>query len=149
MQKVQEEVSAYYLADEIAGVYRGMMIAISAPHWQPFRTLSVAQFAAVLRDLAGKVDMARLQKAEWSEKAEADPALQQEVSPCLHLPHPPSTQGRQTAGEQVKTTTLECLVWAGIPRFPELHSYIAGRCAFHTPRPPAWSSSMWRGSCGP
>lgn len=68
MHKVQEDVSAYYLADEIAGVYRGMMIAIPAPHWQPFRTLSVAQFAAVLRDLAGQVDMARLQKARSGPK---------------------------------------------------------------------------------
>ena len=68
MQEVQEKVSAYYLADEIAGVYRGMMIAIPAPHWQPFRRLSVAQFAAVLRDLAGKVDMARLQKARSGPK---------------------------------------------------------------------------------
>jgi hypothetical protein len=67
-QKVQEEVSAYYLADEIAGVYRGMMIAIPAPHWQQFRSLSVAQFAAVLRELAAKVDRARLQKARSGPK---------------------------------------------------------------------------------
>jgi IS4 transposase len=67
-QKVQEDVSAYYLADEIAGVYRGMMIAIPAPHWQQFRRLSVPQFAAVLRALAGQVDMARLQKARSGAK---------------------------------------------------------------------------------
>jgi Transposase DDE domain len=67
-QKVQEDVSAYYLADEIAGVYRGMMIAIPAPHWQQFRTLSVQQFAAALRELAGKVDLARLQKARSGPK---------------------------------------------------------------------------------
>ncbi len=61
--KVQKEVSAYYLADEIAGVYRGMMIALPAPHWQAFRTLSVTEFAAVLRELAARVDLVRLQKA--------------------------------------------------------------------------------------
>jgi IS4 transposase len=53
-QKVQDEVSAYYLADEIAGVYRGMMIAIPAPQWEPFRALSVTEFTALLRDLATK-----------------------------------------------------------------------------------------------
>lgn len=45
-----------YLADEIAGVYRGMMIAIPAPHWEAFRRLSVVEFAALLRELASKVD---------------------------------------------------------------------------------------------
>jgi Transposase DDE domain len=67
-EKVQEEVSAYYLADEIAGVYRGMMIAIPAPHWQQFGRLCVAEFAAVMRTLAGKVDLARLQKARSGPK---------------------------------------------------------------------------------
>jgi len=66
--KVQEEVSAYYLADEIAGVYRGMMIAIPAPHWEAFRRLAVLEFAALLRELASKVDMVRLQKARSNLK---------------------------------------------------------------------------------
>jgi hypothetical protein len=66
--KVQEEVSAYYLADEIAGVYRGMMIAIPAPHWEAFRRVSVVEFAALLRELASKVDMVRLQKARSNPK---------------------------------------------------------------------------------
>jgi len=65
---VQEEVSAYYLADEIAGVYRGMMIAIPAPHWEAFRRLSVVEFAELLRELASKVDMVRLQKARSNPK---------------------------------------------------------------------------------
>jgi Transposase DDE domain len=67
-ERVAKEVSAYYLADEIAGVYRGMMIAIPPPHWQPFRTLSVKQFAALLRALASRVDMQRLQKAHSGPK---------------------------------------------------------------------------------
>jgi IS4 transposase len=67
-RKVQDEVSAYYLAEEIAGVYRGMMIAIPAPHWEAFRTLSVREFAALLRELATRVDMERLQKAQSGPK---------------------------------------------------------------------------------
>jgi len=50
-----EEVSAYYLADEIAGTQRGMMIAIPAEHWHVFRTLGPEQLAEVLLELAGKV----------------------------------------------------------------------------------------------
>jgi len=67
-EKVQQDVSAYYLADEIAGVYRGMMIAIPPLHWQQFRTLSVKKFAALLRALASRVDMKRLQKAPSGPK---------------------------------------------------------------------------------
>lgn len=67
-KKVQEEVSAYYLAEEIAGVYRGMMIAIPASHWERFGSLPVAEFAAVLRELSAKVDMARLQKSRSRPK---------------------------------------------------------------------------------
>jgi Transposase DDE domain len=68
MQKVQEEVSAYYLADEIAGVYGGRRIALAASHWQRFRRLCVAQLAAVLREVAGQVDMAWLQKGRSGPK---------------------------------------------------------------------------------
>ena len=68
VEKVEKDVSAYYLAEEIAGVYRGMMIAVPAPQWQPFRTLSVQQFAALLRALARRVDMKRLQKAHSGPK---------------------------------------------------------------------------------
>ena len=36
-----EEVSGYYLADEIAGTHRGMMIAIPADEWVVFAGLGV------------------------------------------------------------------------------------------------------------
>jgi IS4 transposase len=50
------KVSIYALAEEIAGVYRGMMIAIPAEHWRSqFATLTAVQFAAVLLQLAAKV----------------------------------------------------------------------------------------------
>jgi hypothetical protein len=37
---VTEEVSGYYLADEVAGTYRGMMIAIPEDEWAVFQDLS-------------------------------------------------------------------------------------------------------------
>jgi hypothetical protein len=61
-QKIQEEVSSYYLALEIGRTYDGMMIAIPASHWAFFRTLSVQEFASVLRELAAAVDLSRYQK---------------------------------------------------------------------------------------
>lgn len=57
-----EEISGYYLADEIAGTQRGMMIAIPAEHWQVFAGLTAAAFAGVLRELAGKVRLAAFRR---------------------------------------------------------------------------------------
>lgn len=61
-EKVEKEVSGYYLALEIAGVYLGMMIAIPAEHWVGFQSLSVAEMAGVLRELAAKMKLMRYKK---------------------------------------------------------------------------------------
>jgi hypothetical protein len=61
-QKVNEEVSSYYLSLEIGRTYDGMMIAIPAPHWTLFRELSNQEFANALRELASSVNLARYQK---------------------------------------------------------------------------------------
>jgi Transposase DDE domain len=60
--KIEEVLSTYYLADEIAGTYRGMMIAIPEKHWDVFAMATPAQLASVLKALAGKVDLAKLTK---------------------------------------------------------------------------------------
>jgi IS4 transposase len=57
-----EELSAYYLADEIAGTQRGMMIAIPAEHWRVFRVLTPEQLADVLLRLAGQVRLERFRR---------------------------------------------------------------------------------------
>lgn len=62
VEKIEEVLSTYYLTDEIAGTYRGMMIAIPGKSWKAFATMSPAQFAKVLKELAGKVDLAKLRK---------------------------------------------------------------------------------------
>jgi IS4 transposase len=61
-QKVQDEVSSYYLSLEIGRTYDGMMIAIPAPHWALFRACSSQEFATMLRELASSVDLSRYQK---------------------------------------------------------------------------------------
>jgi Transposase DDE domain len=61
-QKVNEEVSSYYLSLEIGRTYDGMMIAIPAPHWALFRALSNKEFANALRELASSVNLSRYQK---------------------------------------------------------------------------------------
>jgi hypothetical protein len=50
-----EEVSGYYVADELAGTYRGMMIALPPEEWAVVGGLTARAFAGLLRDLAARV----------------------------------------------------------------------------------------------
>ena len=59
---IEEQVSGYYLADEISGTYRGMMIAIDAQEWVIFRQLTPAQLVQFLRKLARKVKLSVFRK---------------------------------------------------------------------------------------
>src|SRR4051794_21568014 len=62
-EKVQKEVSGYYMAMEWAVVYAGMMIALPAVQWEVFAQMSVKELAGYLRDWAAKVDMRKIKKA--------------------------------------------------------------------------------------
>lgn len=59
---VTEEVSGYYLADEVAGTYRGMMIAIPEDEWVVFHDLSPERLGRVLQELARQVRLSEYRK---------------------------------------------------------------------------------------
>jgi hypothetical protein len=59
---VTDQVSGYYLSLELRGVHEGMMIAIPAKHWRKLGTLSVKEFALLLKEMAGHVNLARYRK---------------------------------------------------------------------------------------
>jgi IS4 transposase len=61
-EKIQTECSSYAMADEIAGVNQGMMIAIPGEEWAVFRHRTVEELVEVLRMLAGKVRLTRYHK---------------------------------------------------------------------------------------
>src|SRR5262245_54724727 len=61
-QAEAEQMSAYYMADEMGGVYRGMMIAIPEPEWQLFARMCAQDFARVLVQLADKINLERFRK---------------------------------------------------------------------------------------
>jgi len=61
-QKVNAEVSGYYLSLEIRRTYDGMMIAIPAPHWAVFGEMSDVDLAHVLRELASSVNLSKYRK---------------------------------------------------------------------------------------
>lgn len=62
------EMSAYYMALEIQQTYVGMMVALPPQEWLVVRTLSAAELAAVLRQVARRVEPARYRKAHRGPK---------------------------------------------------------------------------------
>ena len=54
-QQGDNAVSSASLALAIRHTYDGMMVAVPAPHWAVFHTMSPAALAAVLRELAASV----------------------------------------------------------------------------------------------
>jgi IS4 transposase len=64
----EEKVSTYYLAAEVRGVYQGMMIALPAVEWEPFRGMGVAQLAGALKRLARRVDLSRYARSPRGPK---------------------------------------------------------------------------------
>lgn len=61
-KKVMEEVSGYYIANEIARTHDGMMIAIPEEEWTVFARMTVKEFARVLKALAQGVRLETLKK---------------------------------------------------------------------------------------
>ncbi len=64
-----DEISAYYVADEIRGMMRGMMVAIPDEQWQRrFGKRSVQQMANVLKALAKRVNLECFRKSPRGPK---------------------------------------------------------------------------------
>lgn len=61
-EHVQENVSFYYLAEELSGTYRGMMIAIPPLDWECFQTMTAADLAHQLSQWAKQTDLSLYQK---------------------------------------------------------------------------------------
>jgi IS4 transposase len=59
---VAEDVSGYYVADEIKRVHDGMMIAIPEDEWVVFHDLTPVELAGVLVELAAAVHLPKYQK---------------------------------------------------------------------------------------
>lgn len=59
---VENEISGYYLADELSATYRGMLIAISEENWVVFQQMTPHKFSTILKKLAAKMKLYRYQK---------------------------------------------------------------------------------------
>jgi IS4 transposase len=67
-ETVDEEVSLYYVANEIATTYKGMMIAIPEPEWDVFYAMPTAELATILLDLAERVNLKAFRKTPRGPK---------------------------------------------------------------------------------
>jgi Transposase DDE domain len=67
-EPVEQGVSDFFLADEIAGTYRGMMIAIPAEHWQPLADADTKTLAQLLVALVRKASLPRYKKSPRGPK---------------------------------------------------------------------------------
>lgn len=67
-EKVETDLSRYFVAGEIGQVYRGMMVALPPEEWAIFRHLSVTEYVTFLKRLARNVDFERYPKAHRGPK---------------------------------------------------------------------------------
>jgi Transposase DDE domain len=86
-QKAVEEVSSYYLADEIGGTRRGMLIAIPEGEWGVFQVMEAEEFAAVLRGLAKRVRLAAFRKHPRGPKKPAGKRIHDPHRPHISTAH--------------------------------------------------------------
>jgi IS4 transposase len=69
---VTDDLSTYYLADEVASTWRGMMVMLPEEFWAgKFADMNAVELANTLTNLAGRVDMARYRKRPNSGKRSA------------------------------------------------------------------------------
>ena len=61
-EKVEREVSSYYLAQELAKVFTGMAIALPAEEWEEYGRMTPAELAGQLRAWARQTSLWRYQK---------------------------------------------------------------------------------------
>jgi hypothetical protein len=67
-EKIEADFSRYFMAEEIEGVHRGMMIALPAEEWLIFKDMADGEFAQFLRRVAEQVDLSRYPKSHRGPK---------------------------------------------------------------------------------
>lgn len=67
-EKIDAELSSYYVVEEVQSNFRGMEVAIEAEEWVCFSAMTVMAFADILRAWAAKVDLKRFIKSPRGAK---------------------------------------------------------------------------------
>jgi len=61
-KKIRDEVSDYYIAEEIATTSNGMNLVLEEEDWTPFVTCTRAEFCCLMLKLAGKIELRKFKK---------------------------------------------------------------------------------------
>ena len=67
-QTIDQDLSLYYVANDIAQTYHGMMIAIPEDEWRVFSRMRPAEMVATLKELAQKVRLQAYRKSPRGPK---------------------------------------------------------------------------------
>lgn len=68
-----EEMSKYYMANEVRDTYAGMMVALPPHRWAKFRTVSTDELAHILLEIAARVTPERYRKSRRGPKKPPTP----------------------------------------------------------------------------
>jgi hypothetical protein len=71
--RVEQEVSWYYIANETRFNYGGMDVALDDEAWESFRTMSAVELAEKLKEYAAHVDLASFQRRRRGPKVPQPP----------------------------------------------------------------------------
>lgn len=61
-ERIEQEVSGYFLANEVSRTHDGMMVAVPPPKWKAFRTMTTNDFGQELRRMARGVNLRAYKK---------------------------------------------------------------------------------------
>jgi hypothetical protein len=92
--RIQDEVSAYYLANEVRAHASGMSVALGSEIWKPFQRMTPAAFARHMLDWAGHANLGKYQRHPRGPKKPVPPRTRfgdkTHVSTARLLAQPPS-----------------------------------------------------------
>ena len=66
--KIEAGLSDFYVVEEVQGTFRGMMIALPAPEWEPFEQMAIEPFTETLKTWAAKIDLKRFKSSPRGPK---------------------------------------------------------------------------------
>lgn len=70
-EKIQNEVSGYYIAGEMGRTYEGMRLAIPEEDWEVFGAMDLGTFSEMLLQLSQRVNLSRYKKHKRGPKKES------------------------------------------------------------------------------
>ena len=83
--KIETEVSSYYLANEIKGTYRGMMIAIPPEEWCVFHNMTFTELSQILKPESRSCQVESFSPPSTRSKdCSTKTNLSPELAPCLN-----------------------------------------------------------------